>query len=84
MSTDLGTLNAAMRFARPTNNRIRINGAARFWRAYRLYRFTPFVVGNTNDGNFSNIGMAENRAFYFGGIDIFAAGDDHVLHPVVE
>src|SRR3546814_18801130 len=28
--------------------------------------------------------MAEDRAFDLGRIDIFAAGDDHVLHPVVD
>src|SRR5258707_716079 len=50
----------------------------------RLDGFAPFVVGHADHGDFGHVRMVADRAFAFGGIDILAAGDDHVLDAVVD
>ena len=50
----------------------------------RLDRFAPFVVGDADHRDFGDIGVVADRALDFGGIDVLAAGDDHVLDAVVD
>src|ERR1700679_621058 len=49
----------------------------------RLHLFAPRLAGHTDDGDVGDGGMAEHRALDVGRIDVLAAGDDHVLHAVV-
>src|SRR3546814_2909573 len=50
----------------------------------RLHRLTPFFVRNADHRDLLHRRVAEDRAFDLGRIDILAAGDDHVLYPVVD
>src|SRR5204862_3617308 len=50
----------------------------------RLDRFAPFVVGNADHGGLGDVRVVAYRALDFGGIDVLAAGDDHVLDAVVD
>ena len=47
-----------------------------------LHGFAPFVVRHTNDGHFLHGRMPCQHRFNFGGINVFAAADDHVAFAV--
>ena len=44
--------------------------------------FTPFVIRQTDHGRVVDIGVTSDDLFDFAGINIFPAGDDHVVLPV--
>jgi hypothetical protein len=50
----------------------------------RLDRLAPFLVGDADHGDVGDIGMTGDRVLDLGGIDVLAAGHDHVLHAVVD
>ena len=47
-----------------------------------MHRLAPFLVGNADDRAFGDVGVLVERLLDLGGIDVLAAGDDHVLDPV--
>ena len=49
-----------------------------------LYRFTPLLAGHANYCHICHLGVLKEHGFHLGGIDIFATGNDHVFHPVMD
>ena len=83
-STDLRRLEAGDAFAGKIDDVGRRRRLARLHHHDRLDRFAPFVVGDADHGGFGDVRMIADRALDFGGIDVLAAGDDHVLDAVVD
>ncbi len=49
-----------------------------------LDRLAPPVVGHADDSGVGHPGMGEQGVLDLGGVDVLAAGHDHVLDPVVQ
>ena len=49
-----------------------------------LHRLPPFFAGYADHRHIGDLRMGIDRVFDFGRIDILAAGNDHVLHPVAD
>src|SRR6266403_247928 len=47
-----------------------------------LYDFAPFRIGYSEDRHFAHGWMRVNDGFDFAGINVFSAGDDHVLQAI--
>src|SRR5947209_4340349 len=45
--------------------------------------FAPALRRHADHGDFGDVGMTVDRVLDFGGINIFAAGNDHVFHTTV-
>src|SRR5699024_4968252 len=45
-------------------------------------QLTPCIVWHTDDGDFNDIGVFVKHLFGFYGVDVFTAGNDHVVLPV--
>ena len=83
-STLLGTLKPAMRSRAQA---ITLAGSTRVAgprHAHRLHRLAPGGVGHADHRHVGHVGVAVDRALDLGRVDVLAAGDDHVLHPVVD
>src|SRR6185503_20075427 len=50
----------------------------------RLHGLAPFVVGDADHGGFRDVRVIADRALDLGGVDVLAAGDDHVLDADVD
>ena len=83
-STDFGVLKPAMRCAREADDIGRRRFLSRLHHHDRFHRFAPLLVGHADHGDFGDVGMVADRALDLGGIDVLAAGDDHVLDAVVD
>ncbi len=46
--------------------------------------FLPFRIGHADDAAIGDIGMFEQHTFDLGGVDVLAAGNDHVLLAVMD
>jgi hypothetical protein len=83
-STVFGVLKPAMRSRVKLMMSVAVACLAGLHHHDRLHRFAPFVVGDADHGGFGDIRVIADRALDFGGIDVLAAGDDHVLDAVVD
>ncbi|MNL32350.1 hypothetical protein D3C87_1541950 [compost metagenome] len=49
-----------------------------------MHRLTPFVAGDTDHGALGDVRMTSDGVLDFGGEDVLAATDDHVLETVAD
>src|ERR1700754_3946588 len=49
-----------------------------------FHRFTPLLVGHADDGDLGDRGMLGQYPLDLDRVDVLAAGDDHVLEPVLD
>src|SRR5947209_17187618 len=70
--------------ARPGNHVVLARRPARLRHDDGFDLFAPALRRYADHGDFGDVGMTVNRVLDFGGINIFAAGNDHVLHAIVD
>ena len=46
------------------------------------HRFSPFIVGDTDDSGFEHPRVLIESVFHLGAVDVLAPGDDHILGTV--
>src|SRR5437763_985619 len=71
-------------FSREMQYACRVRRAIWFQYDEGLDRFTPPLVRHTNDGDVSDIRVSVQGTFDLGGVDVLAAGNDHVLQAIVD
>ena len=68
--------------SRDRDDLFRGRGHARLQRDDRFHRFAPFVVGHSDDRGFQYRRVTVDRILDLRGIDVLAAGDDHVFRAI--
>ena len=80
----LGTLEVRQALAAPGDQLFGGGGVIGLEADVGLRHFSPFLVGDGDDGDFGDGGVIGQRLLHFNGGDVLAAGDDDVLHAVAQ
>ena len=81
---DFGDFVACHSFAEKSAYGVGLDSGAGLWFDDGGEGFAEVVVGNAEDGAIADAFEVDEHTFDFGGIDVNAAGDDHVVGAVAE